>query len=115
MELLRPGSEPARAKRHQPTGHLSWQCCDHAIIAGRDGSRQSRTQGCIIHTVVHVGQDCLTWLNRQYGIERGSEMDMRGIRPCRDRTSTRLISSHLCAFRMPSSACIIEQDLMTPP
>src|SRR3546814_4625377 len=81
MELLRPGSEPARAKRHQPTGHLSWQCCDHAIIAGRDGSRQSRTQGCIIHTVVHVGQDCLTWLNRQYGIERGSEMDMRGMRP----------------------------------
>src|SRR3546814_8750873 len=45
------------------------------------GSRQSRTQGCIIHTVVHVGQDCLTWLNRQYGIERGSEMDMRGMRP----------------------------------
>src|SRR3546814_591859 len=81
MELLRPGSEPARAKRHQPTGHLSWQCCDHAIIAGRDGSRQSRTQGCIIHTAVHVGQDCLTWLNRQYGIERGSEMDMRGMRP----------------------------------
>src|SRR3546814_19502549 len=81
MELLRPGSEPARAKRHQPTGHLSWQCCDHAIIAGRDGSRQSRTQGCIIHTVVHVGQDCLTWLNRQYGSERGSEMELRGMRP----------------------------------
>src|SRR3546814_16130630 len=80
MELLRPGSEPARAKRHQPTGHLSWQCCDHAIIAGRDGSRQSRTQGCIIHTVVHVGQDCLTWWNRQYGIERGPEMEMRGMR-----------------------------------